>query len=129
MQEKTRKMLPPDELNDILGDHRRWLESEGTRGRRANLRGCDLSNRDLFGVVLKMAVLKDIDFSYASLREIDFHKAQIFNTDFTGSDLRAVDFTAARLENVNFQGTNLYPKYFQKADWRKCTFDRPEDVR
>ena len=27
MQEKTRKMLPPDELNDILGDHRRWLES------------------------------------------------------------------------------------------------------
>jgi len=53
----------------------------------------------------------------------------IFNTDFTGSDLRGVDFTATRLENINFQGTNLDPKDFQEADCRKCTFDRPENVR
>lgn len=52
MPEKTRKKLTPDELKVILSEHRRWLESEGTRGRRADLRGRDLSDRDLFGVVL-----------------------------------------------------------------------------
>jgi len=38
MPEKTRKKLPPDELDDILGEHRRWLESGGTLGRRADLK-------------------------------------------------------------------------------------------
>ncbi len=54
MQEKILKKLPSDELELILSDHRRWLESEGTRGRRADLRCCDLSNRNLFGVGLKI---------------------------------------------------------------------------
>ena len=58
MKEKTRKKLPPDELDHILDDHRRWLESEGSHGCRAELRYCDLSDHDLFGAVLEKAVLK-----------------------------------------------------------------------
>ena len=52
MQEITPKKLPSGELEHILSDHRRWLESEGTCGRKADLRCCDLSYRNLFGVDL-----------------------------------------------------------------------------
>ncbi len=79
---KTRKKLPLDELEHILSDHHRWLESEGTRGRRADLRCCDLSNRDLFGVVLSLAVLRDIDFSCSNLRTANLKQAELHGCTF-----------------------------------------------
>ena len=138
MQEKTRKKLPPAELDDILGDHRRWLESEGSHGRRADLRCCDLSNRDLFGVVLKMAVLKDIDFSHANLRTADlkqadihncrFHKAHmqwsilkgagLHNSDLTQANLQFCDFSDTTMSDADFAGAFFHNAYHGNAELR-----------
>ena len=107
MKEKTRKKLPSDELDQILDDHRRWLEYEGTLGRRANLRCCDLSNRDLFGVVLKMAVLKDVDFSGANLRTANLKQAELHGCRFHRTHMQWSILQGARLQNNNLTETNI----------------------
>lgn len=103
MQEKTLKKLSPDELQNVLNDHRRWLESEGTHGRKADLRCCDLSNRNLFGVDLRMSVLRDIDFSRTNLRT---------------ANLKQADLHSCRFHQADFQHR------FQRRQARKCKFPR-----
>lgn len=88
MQEKTPKKVPPNELDHILSDHHRWVETEGTHGRKADFRYCDLSNRNLFGVDLRMAVLKDIDFSHANLRTANLKQADLYNCRFYQADFQ-----------------------------------------
>ena len=45
----------PDQLKQILDDHREWRESAGERGKRANLRGANLSDANLSGANLRGA--------------------------------------------------------------------------
>lgn len=54
------KRLTQEELDSILADHKLWLETECTKGKRADLRGAKLDGADLRGADLRGA---DIDFS------------------------------------------------------------------
>lgn len=52
MQDIPRKKISFHNLDLVLMHHRQWLESKGRLGKRAELKGIDLSGRELLGVIL-----------------------------------------------------------------------------
>jgi uncharacterized protein YjbI with pentapeptide repeats len=118
MQGKSPRKPSPDGLTHILGDHRRWLESKGARGCRADLKRCDLSYRNLFGAVLIGAVFRDIDFSRSNLGTANLKQADIYNCRFHQAHMQWSILTAARLQNNDFTQANL-----QFCDFSDTTID------
>ena len=87
----------PEEIAEILGKHRKWLEfAEG--GERANLRGADLRGANLRGANL----------SGANLSGADLYGADLYGANLSGADLRGADLYGADLYGANLRGANLY---------------------
>src|SRR5271165_637625 len=59
------KRPSPAELQEILRQHKLWLESEGKSGAIADLSGADLSHADLRGAFLFRVDLSNADLSTA----------------------------------------------------------------
>ena len=53
--------ISKQELDKIIDNHKKWLQSNGKEGERADLRSADLSSADL----------RSADLSYADLRSAD----------------------------------------------------------
>jgi Pentapeptide repeats (8 copies) len=67
------RVLSPDEIEQMLAQHRLYLETEYHQGHRANFSSADLAGRDfsglnLRGIKMDRAVLKGADFSEAHLQ-------------------------------------------------------------
>ena len=90
------------ELEQILADHRRWLESEKRQGKRADLSGANLDGLDLSGVLLSGA-----NFRGASLNKTNLSSAQLIHADFSGASLQGTNLRRADLLLANFSGANL----------------------
>lgn len=71
-----------DEPKRILGKHRKWVESDGKDGERADLSGKDLSRNNLEG-----ASLREANFENANLSEADLRKAGLCGADLRGAHL------------------------------------------
>ena len=108
------------ELQDILHEHKRWLDSDGDRGKRADLSGADLSGTDLTDARLDDANLKGADLSGAdlsdaklfgaNLRDADLLQARLSRTIFYMTDLKGVVF-----ENIASMPKDVYIDYFANA--------------
>ena len=55
LQNTPRKKISFQDLELVLMGHLQWPESEGKLGKKAELKGIDLSDRELFGVLLNFA--------------------------------------------------------------------------
>lgn len=68
-----------EELNKILEQHKLWLDTNGTEGRRANLSSADLRGADLRGADLDFSCLPlwcgslSAHFDDKQLRQIAYH--------------------------------------------------------
>ncbi|HEY4579725.1 MAG TPA: pentapeptide repeat-containing protein [Candidatus Acidoferrales bacterium] len=92
----------PSALQEILEQHRVWLQSNGGAGQQANLcrgifTGADLTDVNLRDAVLHQAVLKGAD-----LLLTDFQGASLLQADLQGANL-----LGARFQDANLQGANL----------------------
>jgi uncharacterized protein YjbI with pentapeptide repeats len=97
---------PSDEkLNQILKNHKKWVESDGEDGKRANLAGANLRLAKLTGANLQEAVLVG-----ANLQE-----ANLFTANLQGADLAGANLQEATLAIANLQGANLYKANLQGA--------------
>jgi uncharacterized protein YjbI with pentapeptide repeats len=96
----------PGELESVLDAHRKWLESDGKEGVRADLSRVDLRGAKLGAIDLRKARLQRTDFRYADLREADFREA----------DLKRAKFRRAKLESAKLQGAKLRDAMFYEAD-------------
>lgn len=90
------------ELEQILADHRHWLETDKRQGKRADLSGADLDGVDLSGVLLSGANL-----SGASLNKTNLSSAQLSHTDLSGASLHGANLRHADLLLTNFSGACL----------------------
>jgi len=109
--------LSQDELNQILTEHKLWLDAEGAKGSRANLRGANLIDADLRDVDLRYtslnyanlrdADLSNSDLSYADLRNANLNCANLSNSDLNYTDLRNVNLSYANLISANLRGADL----------------------
>ena len=88
------RMIPSDELHEIIRKHNLWLQGEDG-GERAILRGAilsrailreaDLSRADLSGAILRWADLRVADLSGAILRVADLRVANLLGAILSGA--------------------------------------------
>src|SRR6266853_648860 len=76
------RVLPPDEIERLLAEHRLYLETEYHEGHRANFASADLTGRD---------------FSGFNLRGIKMDRAVLSVADFTGARLQSANLIGAML--------------------------------
>ncbi|MDJ7440695.1 pentapeptide repeat-containing protein [Salmonella enterica] len=91
------------DLSKILEEHKVWITSMRESGSRANLRGADLRDADLYGANLRGANLRDADLYGANLRG-----ANLYGADLRGANLRGANLYGADLRGANLRGANLY---------------------
>ncbi len=91
----------PD-LEEILREHRQWLESEKKAGTPANLDGADLDGADLRGANLRGANLRGANLSFAIL-----HGANLTGATLTDANVRFAILVAANLTGADLIDANL----------------------
>ena len=89
--------ISTDKLNEILANHKLWLDSSSKYGNHANLCDANLDGADLSG-----ANLRDASLHYANLRD-----ANLCGVNLNGADLRDADLNGANLNGANLHGANL----------------------
>lgn len=114
--------MEQENLSGILQAHKKWLDSNGEEGARADLRyadlrgadlrgadlsNADLSNADLRGANLRGANLRYADLRYADLRHADLYDADLCRADLRGADLRGADLCYADLCYANLCHADL----------------------
>ena len=119
MTSKPNLRLPPLEIQRVLDDHRRWLESSGQKGVRigSHCEPIDLQELNLDGVDLSLAFMSGAEFQNSSLRGAWFIGAQLDGAVFVDCDLTG---------GARFDGANLSVANFIGADYRGASFDGAE---
>ncbi|EAR7288923.1 pentapeptide repeat-containing protein [Salmonella enterica] len=95
------------DLSKILEEHKVWITSMHESGSRADLRGADLRNANLYGADLRGADLRNANLYGADLRGADLRNANLYGADLRGADLRNANLYGADLRNANLRGANL----------------------
>lgn len=107
------KGLTQEELDSILADHKLWLETECTKGKRADLREADLRGAKLDRADLREANLCGADLYGANLRgaDIDFSCLPLWcgslSAHFDDRQLRQI---AYHLVRAGLQSKNASPE-------------------
>ena len=109
--------ISDDELNEILANHKLWIDSNSKYGNRANLRGAILNDADLHRADLRGANLNDANLNDANLNDADLRGANLNDADLSGAnlndanlhraDLSSADLSGATLNDANLRGANL----------------------
>jgi pentapeptide repeat protein len=117
-KDRQRKTRTRAELDQILAEHKLWLESRQSRGTQADLSGADLRDADLIGAQLSGA---DLDGAYligAQLNGADLSGADLSDAYLIGGRLSGADLNGAKLK-----GVELKDAYFSDADLRGMIFE------
>ena len=99
--------ITQDELKEILEQHRKWVESEGEEGEKADLRAANLQEADLSGANLQKANLFDANLQEASLRIANLQEADLLDANLQKADLFDANLQEANLSRANLRGANL----------------------
>lgn len=125
------RKISKKELNKILDDHQKWIDTrytENVAGKRAdlsekNLFRADLRGADLRDAILRNAFLRGADLSgailsRADLRWADLPGADLSNATLTGADFSHADLSGAKLGGADLKGAILFDAYLGKANLR-----------
>jgi len=106
------RKLSQDDLKTALDEHRRWLETEGEKGKRADLSHADLRHADL----------KDAELTKANLRGACLAGVDLRSTDFSEADLRESDLSTAKMDRCHLNRADLRGAHLNEATLRKADF-------
>src|SRR5438445_80638 len=101
------RVLPLDEIEQMLAAHRLYLETERRQGSRADFGSAGLSGHD---------------FSELNLRRIKMDRAVLKGADFTGAHLQRANLTGAegltqsQLDRVRRSGGAKLPEGVMRAE-------------
>ena len=104
-------MMDQDKLDEVLRQHKIWLETLGQEGQRADLSGANLS-----GANLEYADLRGANLWYANLRKADLRGADLCDADLRGADLKGACLEYADLWGANLEGVDLRGACLEYAD-------------
>ncbi len=94
------------ELDDILKDHKLWLDGEG--GERADLYGANLYGANLSRANLSEAKLYGASLSRANLSEANLYGADLSRANLSRANLSEANLYGANLSRANLSEANLY---------------------
>jgi hypothetical protein len=93
-------------MKDVLEAHKKWLNSDGKEGQRADLRRADL----------RRANLRRANLRRANLRRANLYNANLYNADLRRANLKRADLLAANLYGANLSSANLYGANLSSAN-------------
>ena len=108
------RMIPSDELHEIIRKHKLWLQDEDG-GERANLRRADLSGANLSGAILSGAILSGAILSGANLRRANLSGANLSVANLSGAILREAILSGAILRRAILSGAILSGAILREA--------------
>src|SRR6516165_1624887 len=104
------RVLSLEDIEQMLADHRLYLETEYHEGHRANFASVDLSGQDFSGLNLR-----GIKMDRALLRAADFTAADLRGANLIGAMLQAAHFDRADLSRARLSGANLVSASLENA--------------
>ena len=125
---KQEKADPPGiSLEEVLANHELWIASHGAEGKRAALRGADLSARDFAEAQMTSADLRGADLSSCNLAGAQLHGADLREADMVGARLSGANLAVCRLRRARLigcavDGANLKGADLAGADLSGSTF-------
>ena len=113
------KKLKQDEFEQIMADHKAWLQDRST-GKRADLSDIDFSNLDYREGEYKILGmdLSGMDFSYAIMSG-----ANLMRANLSGANLSYAVLNQANLHNANLTGAIIEGTDFTSAKLTLATLD------
>ena len=107
---KDRTVITEEDLKRILNEHRKWVESKGKAGRKADLSGANLGGADL----------REANLSGARLGGADLSEADLVGADLSDADLIAASLSGANLSVARLGGADLSEAALSTADLREA---------
>ena len=106
-------------IEEALGTHREWVESQGASGRRADLSSADLEGTELIGVNLRYADLGGANLTAGDLLLADLRDACLVRTNLQEACLVGANLEGANLEGATLQSAmGLVPRQLAGANLR-----------
>lgn len=99
--------MDSDQLKEILASHKRWIQTGGNQGKRAELYRANLEGADLHGAYLYRASLDGANLQEANLEGANLLGAYLYRANLLGAYLHGADLQGA---------------YLQEADLREAKF-------
>jgi uncharacterized protein YjbI with pentapeptide repeats len=115
--------ISPTQLEEILSEHKLWLDSHGGKGKRADLREASLVWVDLEGADLQGADLRGVNLLGAHLEGADLREANLRGADLREADLRVANLKRANLKKTELMWTILEGADLQGADLRGANLE------
>ena len=105
--------INPDRIEEMVKSHKKWLDSDGREGTRADfcnrtltghfIRNVSLDHAILRGALLDSTDLKEVSFVMADLARANFSNAKITGCQFDGSMAAGACFDDAEISNSTFR--------------------------
>lgn len=102
-------------VDEILAEHKRWLDTEGESGECA-----DFSNMRLHGINFIARDLRQANFEGASLGWSKFSDSDLEGANFENANLNLTSFRFADLRGANFKNATINATVFETADLRQA---------
>ena len=94
--------ITSDKLEEVLYDHKLWLDTDGKQGKKADLSFTSFKNHNLSNLDLRYAKLNNSNFSGLSINNTDFRYADIKESLWQEVNLTCVDLRYAELQDSFF---------------------------
>ena len=89
-------------LQEVIVAHKKWLDTDGREGKRAELKNALLQEADLHDLNLQEADMEGAKLSVADLMRTNLRRANL-----KGADLWMADMKDTNLQGADLQGANL----------------------
>ena len=99
--------MTQEELNEVLRLHKQWLESNGNKGKRADMRRANLKNADMRGADMRGADMHRADMKDAKLQNAYLYGAHMQDADMRGADMKDADMKDAKLQGADMRGADM----------------------
>ena len=109
---------PTKTLQDMLDQHKIWLDTKGQQGKRLDVSGMKLSDTDFSGT--------DLRFIIAS--NTGFQRCRFDNANLGGANLRFAKMFYSHLNNTVLVGADLYASFSRWVNFTNAIM-RESDVR
>ena len=106
--------MKQSKLNYILDQHKLWLESNGNKGKKANLAYVNLTNANLSGTNLTGADLYCANLSYADLTNAYLSGTNLTEANLTDSILNSKWMYKTRVDHSQLSWLATDPNF---CDW------------
>ena len=109
-------------LEEALGAHREWVESQGVAGKKADLSRAGLEGTELIGVNLRYADLGDANLTASDLLLADLRDACLVRTNLQEACLVGANLEGANLEGASLESAmGLVPRQLAGANLRDAS--------